>query len=124
MKLKLPDSSKNWISLVGATIALITFSMIVFLFIITSVTHSGNTYLGLIIYVLLPGVLFIGLLLIPIGMWLKTRRDRRRTEEERKGWPVINFNRIRRILRKDLSLRYAAGVYRVSRLSARTRKVC
>ncbi|MDP2035933.1 MAG: cytochrome C, partial [Ignavibacteria bacterium] len=84
MKLKLPDSSKNWISLVGATIALITFSMIVFLFIITSVTHSGNTYLGLIIYVLLPGILFIGLLLIPIGMWLKTRRDKRRTEEERK----------------------------------------
>lgn len=94
MKLKLPDSSKNWISLVGATIALITFSMIVFLFIITSVTHSGNTYLGLIIYVLLPGVLFIGLLLIPIGMWFKTRKDRRRTEEERKGWPVINFNNI------------------------------
>lgn len=103
MKLKLPDSSKNWLSLVGATIAIITFSMIVFLFIISSVTHTGNTYLGLIIYVLLPGILFIGLILIPLGMWLKIRKEKRTSGEVTKGWPVINFN--------DVKQRHAAMIF-------------
>ncbi len=92
MKIKLPDSTKNWISLVGATIAVITFSMIVFLFIISSVIREGNTYLGLIMYVLLPGILFIGLLLIPLGMWLKNKRDKKKVPKGQKGWPVIDFN--------------------------------
>lgn len=106
MKLKLPDSSKNWISLVGATIAIITFSMIVFLFIISSVTHTGNTYLGLIIYVLLPGVLFIGLLLIPFGMWLKVKKQKRSSGEITKGWPVINFNDVKQ---RHAAIIFAAG---------------
>lgn len=91
MKLKLPDSSKNWISLAGATIAIITFSMIVFLFIISSIFDHGNTYLGLIIYVLLPAILFIGLLLIPIGMWIQIRKEKQNVKTQ-KGWPIIDLN--------------------------------
>ncbi|MBI5807886.1 MAG: NapC/NirT family cytochrome c [Ignavibacteriales bacterium] len=91
MKLKLPDSSKNWISLAGATIALITFSMIVFLFIISSIFDHGNTYLGLIIYVLLPAILLIGLLLIPIGMWIQIRKEKQNIKTQ-KGWPIIDLN--------------------------------
>ncbi len=89
--MKLPDSTKNWISLTGATIALITFSMIVFLFVISSIFDHGNTYLGLIIYVLLPAILFIGLLLIPIGMWLKVRKEKF-GGFKKTGWPIIDFN--------------------------------
>ncbi len=89
--MKLPDSTKNWISLTGATIALITFSMIVFLFVISSIFDHGNTYLGLIIYVLLPAILFIGLLLIPIGMWLKVRKEKV-GGVKKTGWPIIDLN--------------------------------
>jgi hypothetical protein len=105
MKIKLPDSSKNWISLAGATIAIITFSMIVFLFIISSVTHTGNTYLGLIIYVLLPSVLIAGLVLIPLGMWIHVRREKNAGKKLHAGWPVIDFN--------DIKHRHAATIFSI-----------
>ncbi len=73
MKLELPSSSKNWVSLIGATIALIALFMIVFLFVITTFFSGQPIYLGLIIYMLLPGVLIFGLILIPVGM-LVTRK--------------------------------------------------
>lgn len=95
MKMRLPRSSQNWVSLVGATIALISFFMIVFLFVISTIFNQGNTYLGLIIYIALPVVLVIGLLLIPVGMWFKIRRDKKSVIEAMKGWPVVDLNDIR-----------------------------
>jgi len=47
MKMRLPRSSQNWVSLVGATIALISFSWLFFLFVISTIFNQGNTYLGL-----------------------------------------------------------------------------
>jgi NapC/NirT cytochrome c family, N-terminal region len=95
MKIKLPQSSQNWISLVGATIALVSFFMIVFLFAISEILNQGNSYLGLVIYIALPSVLIVGLLLIPIGMWIKLQKDKKSVIEAMKGWPVVDFNDIR-----------------------------
>ena len=76
MKLKLPHSSQNWISLIGVTIALISLFMIIFLFAITF-TSGGSTYLGLVVYIILPGFLVFGLIMVPVGMFLKVRRDKK-----------------------------------------------
>ena len=95
MKLKLPHSTQNWISLVGATIALISFFMIVFLFVISLTFDQGNAYLGIVIYIALPTILVVGLLLIPLGMWWKLRKEKRREADEEKDFPVIDFNDIR-----------------------------
>ncbi|MFA3783365.1 cytochrome c3 family protein [Melioribacteraceae bacterium 4301-Me] len=95
MKLKLPYSSQNWVSLIGATIALITLFMIIFLFVITAFSAQGRSYLGLVTYIILPVFLIIGLLLIPIGMYLKIRRDKKKNIIPSKGWPQINLNDIR-----------------------------
>lgn len=95
MKIKLPHSTQNWISLVGATIALISFFMIVFLFVISSIFGKDNSYLGLVIYIALPAVLIFGLILIPIGMWKKIREEKKHLDKERQEWPVIDFNDIR-----------------------------
>lgn len=95
MKLKLPHSSQNWISLVGATIALISFFMIVFLFVVSTIFNQGNTYLGLVIYIALPTVLVIGLLLIPLGMWIKIREEKRTGVLAPQEWPVVDFNNLR-----------------------------
>jgi nitrate/TMAO reductase-like tetraheme cytochrome c subunit len=95
MKLKLPESSRNWLSLVGATISIISFSMIVFLFVISSFSGKGNTYLGLVIYMVLPIVLVIGLLLIPLGMFLKRRREKRTGKRDEKEWPIFDFNEVK-----------------------------
>lgn len=92
MKLKLPPSSQNWISLVGATIAIISLFMIIFLFSVTVILEQRATYLGLVIYILLPAVMVVGLVLIPIGMILKIRRDHRTGGKEKSLWPKIDLN--------------------------------
>ncbi|MFC2084583.1 NapC/NirT family cytochrome c [Bacteroidota bacterium] len=95
MKLKLPHSSQNWISLIGATIALISLFMIVFLFVIASVTGQGRSYLGLIVYIILPAFLVMGLILIPIGMFVKIQYDKKRKFVIKSDWPQINLNNVR-----------------------------
>lgn len=54
MKVKLPLSTQNWLSLLGATVALISFFMIVFLFVVSAIFERTNSYLGLVIYIILP----------------------------------------------------------------------
>jgi nitrate/TMAO reductase-like tetraheme cytochrome c subunit/uncharacterized membrane protein len=95
MKLKLPHSSQNWVSLVGATIAVISLFMIIFLFVITTFSSQGGTYLGLVVFIILPVFLVIGLLLIPIGMFLKVRRDKKHHVIQPTEWPQVNLNDVR-----------------------------
>lgn len=91
MRLKLPDSSRNWVSLIGAMIALISLFMIIFLFFITSVLFQEATYIGLVIYILLPAVMIMGLILIPIGMFIN-RKKRIKAEAP---WPKIDLNEVK-----------------------------
>jgi len=91
MKLKLPSSVYNWISLWGAVLAIITLFMIIFLFIVSLFHAGGQTYLGLVIYLVLPGFLVLGLLLIPLGMWIKSKRDLRLGIKEKK-LPFVDLN--------------------------------
>jgi hypothetical protein len=94
MKIKLPPSSQNWISLIGATIALISLFMIIFLLAVTVILEQRAAYLGLVTYILLPAVMFMGLLLIPLGMWFSIKRKDLKKKRLKAGWPVINLNEI------------------------------
>jgi hypothetical protein len=94
MKSRLPRSVYNWLSIAGATLASITFFMIVFLFSISFFLDRGGTYLGLVIYIILPAFLILGLVLIPIGMWrehIKTKKG----IDENKRLPYIDLNDVR-----------------------------
>jgi len=88
MKLQLPNSAKNMTSLIGATIALISFFMIIFLFVIATFFSGQPIYLGLVTYILLPGIMIIGLIIIPIGMW-KTSRKKAGKDTY---WPFVDLN--------------------------------
>jgi hypothetical protein len=91
--LKLPSSVYNWTSIIGATIALISLFMIVFLFAITTIFNQGGSYLGVVIYIALPTLLVIGLIMIPIGMIFKYKRQKKEKETGRiLRWPAIDFN--------------------------------
>jgi formate-dependent nitrite reductase cytochrome c552 subunit len=92
---KLPHSTQNWTTLIGATIASISLALIVFLFLISFFVRGGGAYLGLITYILLPAVMVMGLLLIPIGMWFKVRHDRRGAVREGLDWPMVDLNNVR-----------------------------
>jgi nitrate/TMAO reductase-like tetraheme cytochrome c subunit len=94
MKFKLPPSSQNWISLIGATIAVISLFMIIFLFSVTVVLEQRAAYLGLVIYILLPAVMIVGLILIPLGMILKIRKEHKTGKIEKTIWPKIDLNNL------------------------------
>ncbi|MEZ5197444.1 MAG: NapC/NirT family cytochrome c [Bacteroidales bacterium] len=91
-KIRLPHSFYNWTTLIGVTIATVSLFMIVFLIVISMFFAEGGTYLGLVIWIVLPVFLVIGLILIPIGMIVKKRRDKKREVVYEKKWPKIDFN--------------------------------
>jgi len=93
MKIRLPLSAHNWVSVTGAVVALIILLMIVFLFLVSVFTQSSS-YLGLIIYILLPSILIFGLLLIPLGMIITARKHKYQKITERQAWPKVDLNNV------------------------------
>ena len=68
---------KNPISLIGIALATVAFLNIIFLFIIDLLSSQPAPYLGILAYMVAPGFLIVGLILIPIGMvWERRRRLR------------------------------------------------
>jgi hypothetical protein len=91
--MKLPSSIKNWISISGAVLAVFNLAAIISLFILNWFFGFGGTYIGLFIYILLPGFMIAGLLLIPIGMRIHRASARKADAAgEVKNWPILNFN--------------------------------
>jgi len=93
--MKLPSSIKNYISIIGAVLAVFNLATILSLMILNSVFNFGGSYIGLFIYMVLPAIMIAGLLMIPIGMRLNSRRAKRAEEAgEKLNWPVLNFNNV------------------------------
>jgi hypothetical protein len=70
--------SNNPISLAG--VILVTTAAVFWIFLLpASFGHSqANPYLGILGFLVLPGVFFLGLLLIPVGIYLRFRSERKR----------------------------------------------
>ena len=69
--------SNNWISLAGVIV--VTSATIFWLFLLP-VTLRGadfNPYLGILVFFGLPAPFFAGLIMIPLGIWLKRKREGR-----------------------------------------------
>jgi len=54
--------------------------------------HADNPYLGIVFFLILPGVFLLGLLLIPAGTLLARRRRRRGLPEAAWRWPSFDLN--------------------------------
>lgn len=93
--MKLPSSIKNWISIAGALLAVFNLASILSLMVLNSVFGFGGSYIGLFIYIVLPGFMVTGLLMIPIGMRIYRNRAKKTEQEgKRVSWPIIDFNNI------------------------------
>jgi nitrate/TMAO reductase-like tetraheme cytochrome c subunit len=68
--------SSNWISLTG--VILVTTATVFWLFLLPTTLRGQETnpYMGILAFLLLPGPFFAGLFLIPLGMWIKRKRER------------------------------------------------
>ncbi len=90
--MKLPRSTKNWLTIIGAIVAVINFLLIIVLFVISTIFNSGNSNIGLFIYIILPGFLVFGLLMIPVGMLAERRRLKKLIETGRGQLPYLDLN--------------------------------
>ena len=91
MPVRFPAAARNLVSLVGAAITTAMAALFISLFVLQLLGYLTNPYIGLLIYVAVPAVFVIGLLLIPLGMWLTTRRHRRSGHAQPPEWPVIDL---------------------------------
>lgn len=89
----LPGLTRNKVTALGALIALATLLAIILMIMAEALSEKSNPYFGVILYMILPAILVFGLLLIPLGMWLAWRRQRRTHVDETTGWPVVDLNR-------------------------------
>ncbi|MBN2237188.1 MAG: hypothetical protein JW729_06485, partial [Bacteroidales bacterium] len=60
-KLKLPQSFYNYTSYIGSIIAIVGLFMWAFLFALSIFFNEGGAYLGLVIWIVIPGFIVIGL---------------------------------------------------------------
>ena len=65
---------KNPISLIGVAFATVAFLNILFLVLIDLLANQPSPYIGILAYMVAPGFLIVGLILIPLGMVLERRR--------------------------------------------------
>jgi nitrate/TMAO reductase-like tetraheme cytochrome c subunit len=90
--MKLNSASRNWITIIGALIASINLAMIFLLFLISTVFNKNDTNLGLFIYIILPGFLLLGLIMIPAGMIISRKRIIASNKNEKKLLPTVDLN--------------------------------
>ena len=90
-KRKLPSLLHNWTSVVGFVLAVVTSLIILFLLVINFIVGIESPYIGILLYMFLPSFLVLGLLLIPCGMYLRSRQLRKGGELPFK-WPRMDLN--------------------------------
>ena len=96
---KTPSLSRNPLSFIGLVIALVALINIGFLVFADIGAEHVNPYVGVLAYVVVPGVLVFGLALWILGMLLERKRRRRHAPDDIPRYPDINLNnpRTRRI---------------------------
>jgi len=90
--MKLPDSFYNPVSLTGSILAGISLFLIVFSLVAMALFDFGSSYIGLFIFIILPVFLIIGLILIPIGMRRRSRKQK-----------ILDSNKLSRGIKIDLN---------------------
>src|SRR5688572_19846722 len=84
-----------------AGVVITTVSAVAFLTLVAAdlLGMFNNPYAGLVIFIAVPALFVLGLLLIPLGLWLQ-RRALRRDPSASVEWPVIDLrvSRVRGIV--------------------------
>lgn len=93
---KTPTLFRNYISFAGAVIVAASLVSIILLFLIELTKAADNPYLGIVTYVILPGFLILGLVIIVVGMLIERRRRRRSPGSHIAEYPRIDLQRRRK----------------------------
>ena len=80
------------ISIAGMVLTTISAVLFVTVFLADLFGLHTNPYIGILFFVLLPGLFLIGLALIPLGAWLERRRRAAGLPPSSVQWPRIDLN--------------------------------
>lgn len=96
--------ARHPVAIAGVVLATVSASFFIVAVVGTLAGLFANPYGGLIVFIAVPIGLVLGLLLIPLGMWLERRRERR--DPTHRDWPVLDFRHasVRRVALAILAL--------------------
>lgn len=89
---KMPSLFRNVISVIGGLIALVSIINILFLVFASLTTEDASPYLGILAWMILPGVMVFGLALVFLGAALERRRRRKLAPDVIPEFPRIDLN--------------------------------
>ena len=86
--------ANNPITIAGAVLAAISAVVLVTVVAINSMGGHLGPYSGIMAFMILPGVFVLGLLIIPVGIWVRRRKllAAHLSEEELSHFPTLDFN--------------------------------
>ncbi|HYM24043.1 MAG TPA: NapC/NirT family cytochrome c [Vicinamibacterales bacterium] len=83
---------RNRISIAGAVLATLGAVLFLVVFLADLFGLHTNPYIGIVFFLILPGIFLSGLALIPIGAWIERRRRRRGHASSPLLWPRLDLN--------------------------------
>jgi hypothetical protein len=95
--------TRNPLGMAGAVVTTVSAVLFLTLFVLDGVGYHGGPYIGILAFLIIPGLFVLGLLLIPLGLWRERVRRRRAlaagqdAEETLPVWD-LNVDRVRRNL--------------------------
>ncbi|MBI5473890.1 MAG: NapC/NirT family cytochrome c [Ignavibacteriae bacterium] len=92
MRRLFPSSFYNLLTLIGASIAAVSFGLIFFLILLESMTGSPKPYMGIIAFVILPSIMMIGIAIAVVGI-IREHRLERKGKPHGLHLPQIDMNK-------------------------------
>ena len=92
MRLPIPGLARNPISWVGAALVTVSAGLFLLVYAFELAGWHPNPYIGIVFFLVMPGLFVFGLALIPIGMWLEARARQQGRVRGPWHWPVIDLN--------------------------------
>jgi len=98
---RLFNYANNWLTIAGVVLTTLSALMIIVFMLVELSGELENPYIGIFAYVVLPALFVLGLVEIPIGMWIRRRKLLREgaTDAQLATYPRLDFNdpRLRRL---------------------------
>lgn len=82
----------NPVSVIGGVVATSAAAVFLIVFLADLFGLHTNPYLGILFFMILPGLFLIGLILVPLGIWIERRRILAGHAPSRLEWPVLDLN--------------------------------
>lgn len=92
LSLRLRRGLRNPISMAGVALAIVSAANIFLFVLIDLIAQRASPYIGILAYMVAPGFLICGLLLIGIGMWRERSKQSSQTPDEIPLYPRLDFN--------------------------------